>query len=321
MPELTADPHAPHTRYLICTRCDHKIDVKFKQLEVKDGFRIISCTRCKWRGRSQHLQCECRINWLLCNKHRADPPTHQSNRPPRRKTPKKAKPDKILLSNRLAPLVRGNDSADRRRMRRAPRKNLHMHHPEAASHLSPEYAASLLYNWKRQKTQSHSYTTTDSGGGDRGPSAPSHDPHTSSDEQSPNGLPLCDPSSSSTSTSLPSRPWPGSSYSGSEVPCIVPGRLPILDLDTIVHPPIDDSGRLPPWTSGDNKDGENDKCQPAPCKRRRTSLIDAHIQRDSLLKDSAKLRPASRTSRLLSNTNPTSYTPDSAEGRARSRSR
>jgi len=231
VPAPSDDLQAPSTRCLICNRCDHKINVKFKQLEVKDGFRISSCSQCKWRGRCQHLNCECGISWLLCNRHRADPPTHQSNRPPRKKKDRRAKSDKILLSNRLAPRIRGNDSADRRRMKKAPRKNLHMHHPEAASHISPEYTASLLYNWKRRKLQSHFYNATSSGGEDRGPLAPTHPTHMKNDELSPSESQLRDPSSSSSST-FPSRPWPGSSYSGSEVPCIDSGRLPIPD---VVH--------------------------------------------------------------------------------------
>ena len=117
-PVPRGDIQVPYTRYLICIRCDQRIDARYKQLEVKDGFRIISCPGCKWRGRSQHLKCECGINWLLCNQHRADPPTHQSNKPPRRTTRGKKKADKVLLSNRTAPLIKGTDMADKRRTRK-----------------------------------------------------------------------------------------------------------------------------------------------------------------------------------------------------------
>ncbi len=95
------------------------------------------------------------------------------------------------------------------------------------------------------------------------------------------------PGPSHSGSEVPSiRPQPGLSYSESEVPSyttsavVVSGRLPILDVDTYVHPPIDDSGRLPPCTSGDNKDGENEKCQPALHKRRRITLIDDRLQRE-----------------------------------------
>ena len=52
-----------------------------------------------------------------------------------------------------------------------------------------------------------------------------------------------------------------------------------------------------------------------------TEKIDANIKRDALQKKLAKSKPASRTSRLQVNDHPTNYTLESAEGRARSRSR
>ena len=162
--------------------------------------------------------------------------------------------------------------------------------------------------------------STDSDTAARGPVAPSQVTHRHSDEQPATGSPTGDPSSSSSSTSLTPRLRPGSSYSGSKVPCITSGRLPILDVDTSVHPPIDDSGRLPPCIPSDKKDDNDTMSQPALHKRRRITLIDDQLLRDSRHKESSMIRPASRSSRLLPGKS-INYTLESAEGRARSRSR
>ena len=177
---------------------------------------------------------------------------------------------------------------------------------------------------KRRKTQSHLYESTgmstDSDDVVRGPLAPCHVTQTQREEQLATGPSTGDPSSSSTSASSTSWLRPGSSYVGSEVPCIVSGRLPLLDTDTSVQATIDDSGRLPTFIPSDKKDDNDITSHPASHKRRRITLIDDQLLQDSRHKESSRIRPASRSSRLLL-TNPTNYTPESAEGRARSRSR
>ena len=119
------------------------------------------------------------------------------------------------------------------------------------------------------------------------------------------------------------RPWPGSSYSGSEVHGILDtGRLPLTVVGSSTAISIDDSGRLPPGTPGVNKDGTNDACQPTPSKRQCTDKPDDNLRRDSLDKDLAKQKPASRLTRLHIKALSTSTSSDKpAEGRARSRSR
>ena len=243
----TEDTDDPHTRYLLCMKCGHKIDAKHKQLAVKDGFRIINCPQCKWRGRAQHLNCECGKRWYLCGKHRPDPPTHQSKKPPKTTTPRRPRNDKTLRSNRAAPTIRGTDTTDRIRRRRRPKKNLHAYHPEGSPKISPEYAASLLSRWKRRKQEARSFDIPDSGGEAWGSRAPCNIPRNIAPKNSPSSFQqeVFDPTSS---TSVVLRPWPGPPYSGPEVslPTIVAysGRLP-LDLAA--------PGRLP----NVKKDGPN----------------------------------------------------------------
>ena len=50
VPDDTDANYDPYSRYLLCTRCGYKIDAKYKQLSVKDCFRIINCPHCKWMG-------------------------------------------------------------------------------------------------------------------------------------------------------------------------------------------------------------------------------------------------------------------------------
>ena len=180
---------------------------------------------------------------------------------------------------------------------------MHTHHLEAFTSLSPEYTASLLYNWKRRKTQSHFFkstdVSTDSDAEVRGPLAPYQITHSNSDEQLASGSPTGEPSSSSTSSLLTPRLRPGSSYSGSEVPCITLGRLPILAVNTSVLPLVDASGRLPPCSPSDKKDGDDMESQPALQKRRRLTMIDDQLLRESRTKESSTIRPASRSTRLL----------------------
>jgi hypothetical protein len=264
---------SPSTRNLLCKRCDGKIDVKFKQLEVKDGFRLLDCPNCNWRGRAQHLKCECGTKWFLCSIHRPDPPTHQSRKPPIRKTTKQPKQERTLYSNRKAPKIRGSDAKDRLRQKNASKKNLHSHHVDHGQGISPEHAAFLLTNWKRRKLESHSARQADtSGGGDRGPSTPvvvvprsgarvgataSSPTQTTSDNGLHDERPQMDNrhSTSRTSSSIvDDRLRPGSSYSGPEVLLdavyIDSGRLPLACLDP---------GRLPASTVvstfAANKDG------------------------------------------------------------------
>lgn len=110
-----------------------------KRLEVQDGFRIMNCPHCRWKGRSKHLNCECGKKWFLCETHRVDPAVHKSHRPPKRKREDVDEHEDIKLSDRNAPLVRWNVLADKVRKAKVRKENRHEHLLPTVSRPSPEH--------------------------------------------------------------------------------------------------------------------------------------------------------------------------------------
>jgi type II secretory pathway pseudopilin PulG len=341
MSTTTSPPTSTSTsstsRLLTCIRCKGLIDAKNKKLAVKDGFRIIDCPHCKWRGRSQHLLCECGLKWYLCQSHRDDPAVHQSRKPPVNKTAKKKAAERTLFSNRRAPTTRGTEDGDRTRRKKVPDKKMHTHHMNAHPHLSPEAAETLRSNWKRRRCEnveppSQAVSQTVASGGDvRGPLAPcvASATYTAQLAQDDHLLDQVTPTCISTSSLENWRLRPGSTYSGPEVHTTyidASGRLP-LEPSTV-------SSAIAPWNGNgsDNKDGPPTSSSTSSVKhclnstsisskRQCLSKVDAALHRDSQLKDLSRTAPRSRLSRLNVYAPTLSTAESPADERARSRSR